>query len=229
MSKNVLVIIPAYNEEAAIRNTLLTLIQTCPYDYIVVNDGSTDRTQDILDGYGFHHLDLPINLGIGGAMQTGYRYAFRKGYQYAIQLDADGQHNPKDLERLVTEIKQSGCDMVIGSRFLEKTNYKGSPFRRIGILYFCGLLYCLSQIKITDPTSGYRIVNRNVIREFAHHYPVDYPEVEVIAKLAKKGYKIKEIKVEMNRRQGGKSSITPLKSLYYMTKVTFTSLIRAIF
>lgn len=226
---DILVIIPAYNEEATIKKTVMNLIQTCPYDYIVINDGSTDRTLDILKENRFHYLDLPVNLGIGGAMQTGYRYALRKGYQYAIQLDADGQHDPKDLEKLVAEIKQSGCDMVIGSRFVEKTNYKGSPFRRMGILYFYYLLYFLSGVKITDPTSGYRIVNRNVMREFANYYPVDYPEVEVIAKLAKKGYKIKEIKVEMNARQGGRSSITPLKSLYYMTKVTFTSLIRSIF
>ncbi|MBB6282033.1 glycosyltransferase family 2 protein [Geobacillus subterraneus] len=225
----VLVIIPAYNEEATIQNTVLNLQRTCPYDYIVINDGSTDRTGDILDQSGFYHLDLPVNLGIGGAMQTGYRYAFEHGYDYAIQLDADGQHDPNDLKTLVREIITSGYDMVIGSRFVERTNYKGSPFRRLGILYFCYLLYFACGVKITDPTSGYRIVNHRVIREFAREYPIDYPEVEVIARLAKKGYQIKEVKVEMNARQGGRSSITPFKSLYYMTKVTFTSLIRAIF
>jgi glycosyltransferase involved in cell wall biosynthesis len=226
---DILVIIPAYNEEAAIKDTVTNLIKTCPYDYIVINDGSTDRTLDILKENKFHYLDLPVNLGIGGAMQTGYRYALQKGYQYAIQLDADGQHNPKDLENLVSEIKNSSYDMVIGSRFVQKTDYKGSFFRRMGILYFYYLLYMIAGIKITDPTSGYRIVNRKVMREFANYYPVDYPEVEVLAKLAKKGYKIKEIKVDMNARQGGKSSITPLKSLYYMTKVTFISVIRSIF
>ncbi|ABO68427.1 MULTISPECIES: glycosyltransferase family 2 protein [Geobacillus] len=225
----ILVIIPAYNEEATIQNTVLNLQRICPYDYIVINDGSTDRTGDILDQSGFHHLDLPVNLGIGGAMQTGYRYALEHGYDYAIQLDADGQHDPNDLETLVREMITSGYDMVIGSRFVEKTNYKGSRCRRLGILYFCYLLYLACGVKITDPTSGYRIVNRRVIREFAREYPIDYPEVEVIARLAKKGYKIKEVKVEMNARQGGRSSITPFKSLYYMTKVTFTSLIRAIF
>ncbi|AGT33492.1 glycosyltransferase family 2 protein [Geobacillus stearothermophilus] len=225
----VLVIIPAYNEEATIRHTVLRLQRTCPYDYLVINDGSTDRTGEILDQCGFRHLDLPVNLGIGGAMQTGYRYALEHGYDYAIQLDADGQHDPDDLETLVAEIAASDYDMVIGSRFVEKTGYKGSRLRRLGILYFCFLLYLACGVKITDPTSGYRIVNRRIIREFARDYPVDYPEVEVIARLAKKGYRIKETKVEMNARQGGRSSITPLKSLYYMTKVTFTSLIRAMF
>jgi hypothetical protein len=119
--------------------------------------------------------------------------------------------------------------MVIGSRFIEKTNYKGSLMRRIGILYFYYLLLFISRIKITDPTSGYRIVNRKIIKEFSKYYPVDYPEVEVLVKLAQKKYRIKEIKVEMKNRQGGRSSITPLKSLYYMTKVTFISLIRSVF
>lgn len=228
MSK-VLIIIPAYNEEDSIYNTVDKLTRTCKYDYVVINDGSTDRTREILEENNFNYIDLPVNLGIGGAMQTGYKYALRNDYEYAIQLDADGQHDPEDLENLVNEIKQSNYDMVIGSRFVEKTNYKGSFMRRIGILYFYYLLLFISRIRVTDPTSGYRIVNKRVIEEFAKYYPVDYPEVEVIVKLTQKKYRIKEIKVEMKNRQGGKSSITPLKSLYYMTKVTFISLIRSVF
>lgn len=228
MSK-VLIIIPAYNEEDSIYNTVDKLTRTCKYDYVVINDGSTDRTREILEENNFNYIDLPVNLGIGGAMQTGYKYALRNDYEYAIQLDADGQHDPEDLENLVNEIKESNYDMVIGSRFVEKTNYKGSFMRRIGILYFYYLLLFISRIRVTDPTSGYRIVNKRVIEEFAKYYPVDYPEVEVIVKLTQKKYRIKEIKVEMKNRQGGKSSITPLKSLYYMTKVTFISLIRSVF
>lgn len=185
MSK-VLIIIPAYNEEDSIYNTVKKLVETCKYDYVVINDGSTDGTRRILEENNLNYIDLPINLGIGGAMQTGYKYALKHGYEYAIQLDADGQHDPDDLEKLVAEIERSQYDMVIGSRFIEKTNYKGSLMRRIGILYFYYLLLFISRIKITDPTSGYRIVNRKIIKEFSKYYPVDYPEVEVLVKLAQK-------------------------------------------
>ena len=139
MHKKVLIIIPAYNEEEAIYHTVTNLINSCDYDYLVVNDGSKDRTAKILKENHFNHVTLPVNLGIGGAMQTGYKYAQRQGYDYAIQLDADGQHNPSDLRNLVTEIGRSGYDMVIGSRFVEKTAYKGSLIRRIGSILF--LLY----------------------------------------------------------------------------------------
>lgn len=227
MQDKVLIIIPAFNEEETIAATVNHLISSCEYDYVVVNDGSTDRTLEILKENKFNYLNLPINLGIGGAVQTGYRYAARNGYDFAIQLDADGQHNPTDLEKLVLEIKESGYDMVIGSRFVENTGYKGSPIRRIGIYYFHYILKWFARINISDPTSGYRIVNKKVIKEFSQHYPVDYPEVEVLVKLASKKLKVKEIKVHMNERQGGHSSITPFKSLYYMLKVTFFSLIRA--
>lgn len=229
MRDKVLIIIPAYNEQETIFNTVNTLIQTIDYDYIVINDGSTDNTQKILEENNFNHLTLPVNLGIGGAMQTGYKYALRNGYDYAIQLDADGQHDPHDLEKLLQEIKKSNHDMIIGSRFVEKSSYKGSLLRRIGIFYFYFMIRIMAKVKITDPTSGYRIVNRKIIKEFANYYPVDYPEVEVLVYLANKDYIIKEIKVEMKERQGGKSSITPLKSIYYMVKVTFFSLIRSVF
>ncbi len=229
MHKKVLIIIPAYNEEEVIYHTVTNLINSCDYDYLVVNDGSKDRTAQILKDNQFNYVTLPVNLGIGGAMQTGYKYAQRHGYDYAIQLDADGQHNPADLRNLVTEIGRSGYDMVIGSRFVEKTAYKGSLIRRIGIFYFYYMIRFLAGIKVMDPTSGYRVVNRRIIEEFANYYPIDYPEVEVLVKLAHKGYKIKEMKVEMNARQGGQSSITPVKSMYYMMKVTFFSIIRSVF
>jgi glycosyltransferase involved in cell wall biosynthesis len=229
MNSNVLVIIPAYNEEDSISQTINRLINTSTFDYIVINDGSLDNTKDILASNQFHHLNLPTNMGIGGAMQTGYKYALEKGYAYAIQLDADGQHDPEDLKNLYEEIQKNEFDMVIGSRFVEETGYRGSHFRRFGIYYFYMMLRILAGLKITDPTSGYRIVNRKVIKEFSHSYPIDYPEVEVLVQLSQKKYKIKEIKVEMKARQGGKSSITPLKSAYYMAKVTFFSIIRSVF
>ena len=229
MSSSVLVIIPAYNEEQSILQTVALLKQSSHYDYIVVNDGSIDQTQTILSNEDIESITLPINLGIGGAMQTGYKYAKRNCYEYAIQLDADGQHNPSDLDLLVNAIQETGADMVIGSRFYQKTNYRGALSRRAGIFYFYALLKLISGVRITDPTSGYRIVNRRVIELFAKEYPVDYPEVEVLAKLAKKGYKLQEIKVEMNIRQGGSSSITHVKACYYIVKVTFLSIIRSIF
>lgn len=227
MTSKILIIVPAYNEEQAIVGTVQQLEQFDEYDYVVINDGSTDRTKEILEAHNFSHVTLPLNLGIGGAVQTGFRYAERFGYDYAIQLDADGQHDPEDLHHLVAEMKKRDVDMLIGSRFLEKSNYKGSWTRRVGILYFNYLLRLIARVNITDPTSGYRIVNRRVIEWFAKDYPVDYPEVEVIVKLARKGFKVEETKVEMNARQGGASSITPRKSVYYMAKVTFFSLIRS--
>ncbi|GAB6934584.1 glycosyltransferase family 2 protein [Calditerricola yamamurae] len=225
----VLVIIPAYNEEETIAQTVTALMRATPYDYIVVNDGSTDRTREILVQNGFNFLDLPVNLGIGGAMQTGYKYALMHGYDYAIQLDADGQHDPADLDKLVREIQTGKWDLVIGSRFVQPTGYRGSRLRRIGISYFSFILRLLTGERIADPTSGYRIVNRRVIEEFARHYPTDYPEVEVIVSLARKGYRIKEIPVNMKARQGGASSITPIKSVYYMIKVTLFCMIRRLF
>ncbi|MEK4756021.1 glycosyltransferase family 2 protein [Priestia sp. FSL R5-0597] len=229
MKKRALIIIPAYNEEDNIIDTVSNVKRMNNFDYIVVNDGSKDKTQEILNSNNFNHLDLPINLGIGGAMQTGYKYALKNDYDYAIQLDADGQHNPKDLVKLIDEIDINHFDMVIGSRFIEKTDYRGSLTRRVGIYYFYKLIHILTGKKVTDPTSGYRVVNKKIIKEFSNYYPQDYPEVEVVVDLAKKGYNIHETRVDMNSRQGGTSSITPLKSIYYMIKVTFFSVIRKVF
>lgn len=224
----VLVIIPAYNEEASILQTVNRLAVYGHYDVLVVNDGSTDRTEELLVSHGIRHLRLPVNLGIGGAVQTGYRFAVRHGYEYAVQLDGDGQHNPRDLDRLLLAAQESGCDMVIGSRFVKDSGYKGSPARRLGIYYFSGLIRLLTGLTITDPTSGYRIVSRRALERFAVHYPGDYPEVEVLVDMARCGYQVKEISVEMAARQGGQSSITPLRSVYYMAKVTVFSLLRLV-
>jgi len=229
MKDSVLIIIPAYNEQEVIKQTVDRLIHNDHFDYIVINDGSTDNTGEILKQNNINHITLPFNLGIGGAMQTGYKYALMNNYDYAIQLDADGQHNPDDLAVLIDEIRNTNVDMVIGSRFVEKSNYKGSLIRRIGIYYFYYMIYTIARIKIKDPTSGYRIVNREIIEEFARSYPVDYPEVEVLVQLAREKFQIKEVKVEMNPRQGGTSSITPIKSIYYMIKVTYFSIMRSVF
>ncbi len=224
----VLVIIPAFNEEAAILDTVARVRATGRADCLVVNDGSTDRTEELLAAHGIPHVRLPVNLGIGGAVQTGYRYAVDKGYDYAVQLDGDGQHNPEDLDRLVRAMEESGADMVVGSRFVEDSGYRGSRARRLGIRYFSLLIRLLTGLSVTDPTSGYRIVNRRLMERFAVRYPGDYPEVEVLVDMARAGYRVKELSVRMNSRQGGVSSITPVKSIYYMTKVTVFSLLRRV-
>ncbi|MBM7566900.1 glycosyltransferase family 2 protein [Paenibacillus sacheonensis] len=228
-NSDILVIIPAYNEEATLARTVHELKRHTPYDFVVIDDGSTDRTPDIIRKEGFPSLRHAVNLGIGGSMQSGYKYAARGGYTYAIQLDADGQHRPEDIEKLVREIGSSGCDMVIGSRFVEKSSYRGSLSRRLGILYFHQLIRLLTGIPVHDPTSGFRIVGRAAIEQFARHYPTDYPEVEVLVSLSKRGFRMKEISVEMRSRQGGTSSINWSKSIYYMMKVTLFSLIRKSF
>ncbi|WP_219838659.1 glycosyltransferase family 2 protein [Paenibacillus sp. R14(2021)] len=228
-NSDILVIIPAYNEEAALAKTVHELKRHTPYDFVVIDDGSKDRTPDIIRKEGFPSLRHAVNLGIGGSMQSGYRYADRGGYRYAIQLDADGQHRPEDIAKLVQEITSSDYDMVIGSRFVAKSSYRGSLTRRIGIFYFHQLIRLLTGIPVHDPTSGFRIVGRAAIEQFSRSYPTDYPEVEVLVSLSKQGCKIKEISVEMRGRQGGTSSINWTKSIYYMMKVTLFSLIRKSF
>ena len=223
---SVLIIIPAYNEEDSITHTVSECLRHTNYDYIVINDGSTDNTVALLRQNKFHHLNLPVNLGIGGAMQAGYRYALEKGYEYAIQLDGDGQHDPRDIAKLMDEMHQGSYDMVIGSRFVEKSEYQGCRFRRLGIGYFTFILRLCTRMQIKDPTSGYRLVNRRVIQEFSKHYPTDYPEVEVLFSLTRKKYRMKEVSVTMKQRNGGHSSINFPKSVYYMCKVTLFSLIR---
>ncbi len=228
VTDKVLIIVPAYNEEESIGNTLESLhqtIKTSEYhiDICVVNDGSKDRTAEIVQSYPeVKLLNLPFNLGIGGAMQTGYRYAYENHYQVAIQFDADGQHNNEELNKIIEPLKSKEADMIVGSRFVLPTDYRGSSLRRVGIVYFMYLLFLLTRQKFTDPTSGFRAINHKIIQEFAHRYPKDYPEPEVLISLHKKGYIIKEKSVKMQARQGGASSITPFKSLYYMIKVTLS-------
>lgn len=220
-----LAIIPAYNEEACVENTVREVMRTAPdFDYIVVNDCSTDSTERILRENGFNFISLPVNLGIGGAVQAGYRYALKKNYDMAVQVDADGQHDPRYLEPMCEAMEKSGADMVIGSRFIEKEGYQSTRLRRIGINYFTSLIKQMTGVVITDPTSGLRLSNRRIIREFAEWYPKDFPEPESIVTLLRRGYKVVEVPVRMRERQGGKSSINTKASFYYMIKVTMAIL-----
>ncbi|MGS7059243.1 glycosyltransferase family 2 protein [Streptococcus pyogenes] len=221
-----LIIIPAYNESSNIVNTIRTIESDAPdFDYIIIDDCSTDNTLAICQKQGFNVISLPINLGIGGAVQTGYRYAQRCGYDVAAQVDGDGQHNPCYLEKMVEVLVQSSVNMVIGSRFITKEGFQSSFARRIGIKYFTWLIALLTGKKITDATSGLRLIDRSLIERFANHYPDDYPEPETVVDVLVSHFKVKEIPVVMNERQGGVSSISLTKSVYYMIKVTLAILV----
>jgi glycosyltransferase involved in cell wall biosynthesis len=221
-----LVIIPAYNEEGNLEKTINDITENAPgFDYVIINDCSTDNTLEMCRHHGFHYLNLPVNLGIGGAVQTGYRYAFYHGYDLAVQFDGDGQHSAAHLEDMAKVLEKSGADMVIGSRFIEKEGFQSSGLRRVGIRYFTMLIHLLTGKTITDPTSGMRMVNRKLLEKFTNEYPKDYPEPESVVTILSENYKVKEVPVIMNEREEGVSSISLRNSVYYMIKVSFAILI----
>ena len=222
----VLVIVPAYNEEEGIEHVISQIHRDIDYvDVLVVNDGSTDDTGRLAQKAGAQVINLSCNLGIGGAVQTGYRYAANHDYDYAVQIDGDGQHNPINLNSLLASMIENKSDMVVGSRFIEKTGFQSTFTRRIGIELLATLLTRLTGRKITDPTSGYRLCNRRAIALFAQEYPTDYPEVEALMLLYNRYCTFTEVPVEMNARHGGVSSISSFKSIYYMSKVILAVLI----
>ncbi|SHJ50256.1 glycosyltransferase family 2 protein [Parasporobacterium paucivorans] len=224
-----LVIIPAYNESASIRKTVEDIRENAQeFDYVIINDCSTDDTMQVCRDNGLNFINLPVNLGIGGAVQTGYMYAWENGYDIAVQFDGDGQHNAKYLETMVECMESNKADMVIGSRFIELEGFQSSAARRIGIKYFTGLIKVLTGTKISDPTSGLRMINRDTIKMFANDYPVDYPEPESVVAILRRGKKVVEIPVIMNEREEGVSSICFRKSIYYMAKVSLAILIECI-
>jgi len=215
------VLIPAYNEAATIADVVAQLHEHAPEcDIVVINDGSRDDTAKIvkkLDGVTL--LDLPHNLGIGGAMQTGFKYAWRNGYDVAVQCDADGQHPADELMALVAKLDETDADVVIGSRYVADTGYTPSFIRRVGKSLLSRWVDALIGGGVTDTTSGFRASNRKAIRVFAHAYPEDYPEPEALVILHRHGLKVAEVPVTMRARQGGESSIRPHSALYYMVKV----------
>lgn len=224
-----LVIIPAYNESASIKSTVEEIMQKAPeFDYVIINDCSTDSTRQICEENNFHVINLPINLGIGGAVQTGYKYGYKNGYDMAVQVDGDGQHDPGFLEEMAKYLQKTEADMVIGSRFIKNEGFQSSGARRIGIKYFTALIKILTGKTITDPTSGLRIVNKDVMKLFAYDYPRDYPEPESVVAILKRRKKVEELPVIMRERTGGTSSISMKKSVYYMVKVSLAILIEKI-
>lgn len=224
-----LIIIPAYNEEANIERTVETIKKdSSGFDYVIINDCSTDNTKKICEEKGYNIINLPINLGIGGAVQTGYKYAVRNGYDMAVQVDGDGQHNPQFLKKMAEYLEENNLDMVIGSRFIEKEGFQSTGARRVGIQFFTVLIKILTGQIITDPTSGLRMIGKNVLEIFAVDYPKDYPEPESVVAILRKKMKVREIPVIMNERKGGVSSISLKKSVYYMIKVTLAMIIERI-
>lgn len=229
--KKILLIIPAYNEETNILKTYAKCItDEKKWDVIVINDGSTDRTLKICLENDIPYINLIHNVGIGGAVQTGYKYAYEQGYDVAIQFDGDGQHNVEYLDRILEPLERKEADLVIGSRFIDKyiEGFKSSASRRIGIKIISKLIQICTGERITDPTSGFRAANRSVIKKFAKSYPIEYPEPDSIVTLLKDGYTVKEAPVVMNERVGGKSSIHSWKNGYYMINVCLSILLTSI-
>lgn len=227
----VLLIIPAYNEEENILETIKKIKEYSEeIDYIVINDGSTDNTEDILVQNNINHIKLVNNLGIGGAVQTGYKYAYENDYDIAIQFDGDGQHDVNYVPQICEPLINGQADMVIGTRYLDKSEskFQSTFMRRLGSNIISTFIKLFTGKKITDPTSGFRATNKNVIKVFAQDYPTEYPEPESTVSLLVSGYKVLEIPVSMNERTGGVSSIRLWKTVDYMAKVVLAIIIDSI-
>lgn len=216
-----LIIIPAYNESENIRKVISEIKTKCPEcDYLIVNDCSNDSTGAILDNDGYSHIDLCCNLGIGGGVQSGYIYAMQNGYDCAVQIDGDGQHDPGFIKKIIEPIECGEADVVIGSRFIKREGFQSSGMRRFGIKFLSSLILLVCGARVRDVTSGYRAVNRKFIEMFSREYADDYPEPEAIVACKLAGARIAEAPVIMRERAGGVSSISPFKSVYYMIKVS---------
>ena len=223
----VLVIVPAFNESENIEKVIQT-IENCEVDvdYLVVNDCSTDNTKQILANEKASYVNLPVNLGIGGAVQAGYVYAVENDYDIAIQVDGDGQHDPAYIPKLIEPIVNDEADMVIGSRFLEKEGFQSSKLRRTGINFLSFLIKIMCGVKVCDVTSGFRATNKKLNKLFSVEYAQDYPEPEAIITSVRNQARIKEVPVVMLERIGGESSIKSFKSLMYMIKVSVSIIVK---
>lgn len=216
-----LIIIPAFNEANSLVALVDEIVKKAPgYDYVIVNDGSHDHTSELCVNQNLNFLDLSLNLGIGGAVQAGYVYARYHCYDIAIQIDGDGQHDPAYLDRLIEPLVNGEADFTVGSRYITKEGFQSSALRRLGIKWLNGIIRLLTRSKISDCTSGFRAVNKNVISLFARSYPYDYPEPETIIDVHRHGFRIMEVPVVMRSREHGTSSIRMMKSVYYMIKVS---------
>jgi len=227
MKKQAIIIIPAYNEEKNIAGVINGIKNVIPNtDILVVNDGGEDRTEEIARELGARVISLSYNMGYGVALQTGFKFALKRGYEYAVQIDADGQHDPEDIPKLLDGVFNNKADVIIGSRFLGKGNYRAPFIRRVGMLFFAWLTSLIISEKITDPTSGYQAINKNGLQFYAgDNYPVDFPDADVIIMLHRAGLKIKEIPVNMNPSIQKKSMHSGLKPVYYIFKMFLSILV----
>jgi glycosyltransferase involved in cell wall biosynthesis len=214
-------IVPALNEEHTVPRVVDELRAFDPgLDVVVVDDGSTDRTAEVAAARGAKVLRLPFNLGIGGAVQTGFRFAFENGYDVAVRVDGDGQHDPSQLPLILEPVLRGDADIAVGSRFAgDGDGYRSSRSRRIGIRILAAVVSKITGQRVTDTTSGFQVLNRNGIALFARDYPHDYPEVEATVMVFRHRLRLVEVPVTMRERSGGRSSITALRSIYYMVKV----------
>jgi len=214
-------IVPAYNEEACIAKVVDEIRAFDPgLDVVVVDDGSQDRTAEVARGRGVHVVRLPFNLGIGGAVQTGFRYAWENGYELAVRLDGDGQHDPSQLDAVLAPVLAGEADIAVGSRFAgAREGYRSSRSRRVGIRLLAWVVSRIVGRRVTDTTSGFQALNRKGIALFARDYPHDYPEVEATVMVSRHRLRAVEVPVAMRERSAGRSSITALRSIYYMVKV----------
>jgi len=214
-------LVPAFNEEANVGRVIDEIRAVDPMvDIVVVDDGSVDRTADVAREHGATVVRLPFNLGIGGAVQTGFRYAFEQGYDLAVRLDGDGQHDPSQLDRILRPVLADEADIAVGSRFAAAGDgYRSSRSRRVGIRLLAWVVSRIVGRRVTDTTSGFQALNRRAIELFARDYPHDYPEVEATIMVSRHRLRSVEVPVTMRERGGGRSSITALRSVYYMVKV----------
>jgi glycosyltransferase involved in cell wall biosynthesis len=215
-----LVIVPAYNEEAAVGNVVRAIRDVMPEaPILVIDDCSLDATQQVAREAGAEVLPLPHHLGLGGCVQAGYKLAFELGYEYVIRVDGDGQHDPRDIPRLFEALRTSGCEMVIGSRFVAENGSRTGVVRSLGIRFFRMVLRPILGKQVHDPTSGFVGVNRDALQVFSKSFPLEYPEIEALVVLQRKRFRFQEVPCKMRPRTTGRSSITALKSIYYILHV----------
>jgi len=224
--RGILIIIPAYNEEDTVADVISQIIAEQPaIDILVVNDGSSDRTSRVVKEAGVRLIEHTFNMGVGAAVQTGFKYAVRHGYSVAVQVDGDGQHLASELHKIIEPVLSGKADVVVGSRFMGHGDYKASVVRGVGIGFFASVVSMIIGRPITDPSSGFRATGRQAMWFLSDIYPEDYPEVEALVLLHKKGFTIDEVPVTMAPRKGGKSSITTSRGIYYMVKVFLAILV----
>jgi glycosyltransferase involved in cell wall biosynthesis len=213
-------VVPAYNEERNVGRVIDELRAFDPgLDVVVVSDGSLDATAEVAAGHGAHVVQLPFNLGIGGAVQTGFQYAYRNGYELVVRCDGDGQHIPAELPKVLEPVLADEADIAVGSRFAGGEGYRSSATRRVGIRLLALVVSAIARQRVTDTTSGFQALNRKALRLFATDYPHDYPEVEGMVMTIRHQLRLCEVPVSMREREHGTSSITALRSVYYMAKV----------